>query len=121
MSLATVDLTEIKDLIGMLDRASKRPHAERARALDEVGGHVETEARGIVATFQTKSTGELEGAIYRRGTPVSQEIGADVKQAFFLETGSPTTGGPRPWLSGPAERGMVELLELVGKSGDIWD
>ncbi len=116
----SADLSQIADLDRVLTAARERPHKVRAQALDRVANRVADEARGIVGGYTTASTGELAGAIYVRGTPVSKFIGADVRQAFFLEYGSPTTGGPRPWLSGPAQKGADELLAELAEAGEIW-
>jgi hypothetical protein len=54
------------------------------------------------------------------GTAARKWIGAPVRQGFFLEYGSPTTGGPRPWLTGPAREGANQLLDELARIGEIW-
>ncbi len=114
------DLSQIKDLEAMLDRAAKRPPKERARALDIRANNVAEKARATVATYDRKSTGELGSTIDVTGTDLTKEIGSPAKQGWYLETGTPNTGAARPWLSGPAEEEQRGLLDDVGKMGDIW-
>lgn len=114
-----IDVSDLADLARMLERAAARPHAERAAVLDRVAREVQAEATAIAATY-TKGTGRLVESIELSGTPVSRRIFADVREAFFLEFGSPNTGAPRPWLTGPAERGAKELFDELGKIGQIW-
>lgn len=114
-----IDVSELGDLAGMLSRAATRTHAERAAALDKVAHQVQSEATAIASTY-TKGTGALASSIEVGGTPVSRRIFADLREAYFLEFGSPNTGPPRPWLTGPAEKGARELFDELGKMGQIW-
>ena len=114
-----IDVSELGDLAGMLSRAAERPRAERAAALDKVAHQVQSEATAIASTY-TKGTGKLAESIELSGTPLSRRIFANVREAFFLEFGSPNTGPPRPWLTGPAEKGAKELFDELGKIVQIW-
>lgn len=116
----TADYSDIKDLDALLKRASERPHKVRAQELDRVGAQVESEGRANAAAFHKDSTGELAAAVTRTGTPVFQRIYANVRQAFFQEYGSPNTGAPNPWLSGPAQKGADELFDELSKAAEPW-
>jgi hypothetical protein len=116
----SVDMSEINQLIDTLDRASKRPAKERARALDRRANNVAEKARATVATYDKKSTGELGSTIDVTGTDLAKVIGSPVKQGWFLEAGTPTTGAPRPWLSRPAEEELDGLLDDLAKSAEPW-
>lgn len=116
----SADYSDLDDLVQLLTRATERPHRERAVALVETAVKVENEARTNAQAFHIDSTGELAAAITRAGTPVFQRIFANVRHAAFLEYGSPTTGPPRPWLTGPARRGADDLFERISRTGDLW-
>lgn len=122
MSDVTVDTSELDELEAILQRAAERTTKERARALREAGEGVAREARANASSWFTKaSTGELAASIETAQRGVSEyRVFANVRQAFFLEYGSPNTGGPRPWLSEPAEKGAERLLTELGKAGDLW-
>jgi len=83
--------------------------------VDDIGEEVASEARGIAAGYP-KGTGALAAAVrvIRVGSAVVS-VGAAVREAFYLEVGSPNTGAPRPWLTGPATRALEELLERMSK------
>lgn len=114
------DTSDLDKLVALLQTAADRPAKDRGRVLAETAATVADEARGIVAGYTKASTGELRSSIYVRGTPLTQEVGTDVRQGHFLEAGSPTTGAARPWLTGPAERGIDGMLTKLGKLGDLW-
>lgn len=116
----SVDTSDLLRLIAYLEHAIVRTPAERSAALEKVAARVESEARANAASFHTASTGELAASITRTGTPLFQTVSAPVRQAWFLEAGSPTTGAPRPWMSEPGESGALELLGLIGELGALW-
>lgn len=110
-----VDTTELTRLA--------RELADNADELDEsIGPTLDRIANGVMRDAVSNAnsyggTGELAAAtkVTRSGSTTSRtrRIGAEVRQAFFLEFGSPTTGGPRPWLTGPAAKGHYLLgLEI---------
>lgn len=111
------DLDELQQLLAA---ARSRPYKVRVSALNTAAERVKSEAKAIVATYDTDSTGELESVIDIDGTPASRRIFADVRQGFFLEYGSPTTGGPRPWLTGPARLAANDLLNDLAAGADLW-
>ena len=120
MATITVDDSEIKALTRMLRKAGEGCADDADDALDRVVKDVYAEARTNAAGFRTASTGELLGALDYDRSGFTRRVYADVRQAFFLEYGSPTTGAPRPWLSGPAERGSARLAVELAKVGAIW-
>lgn len=119
-TMITFDTSEIDDLQKRLLTARDKPHDVRAAALDRAAAHAESEARAIVGTYTKKSTGALAAAITREGTPVFQRIFANVREASLLERGTPNTGAPRPWLTGPAQKGADELFEELSKAAAPW-
>ncbi len=116
----TVDTSELAALTALLTKAATRSPTETAAALAVIADQVEAEARSNAASFTTASTGELAGSITVTGSKLTQTIDAPVRQAFFLEAGSPNTGAPRPWLTGPLETGANALLAKVSELGDLW-
>lgn len=116
----TFDTSDLEHLDDLLAAARERSYKDRTSALKRIANQVRAEATENARTFQTDSTGELVAAIDQDGTPARQWIGAEVRQAFFLEYGSPTTGGPRPWLSAPAQKGANQLFAEMARIGDIW-
>lgn len=114
------DTSDLDNLDELLATARERSWKDRTAALKRIAGQVRSEATENARGFQTKSTGELVAHIEQDGTPARQWIGADVRQAFFLEYGSPTTGPPRAWLSGPARKGANQLFAEMARIGDIW-
>ena len=119
MSGITVDVSEIRQLAHLLAVAADAARDESEEALREVAMKVAAEARSNASGFA--DTGELPaGAVQLQVSGSGARIYADVRQAFFLEYGSPNTGAPRPWLSGPAERGSTELLKRMAKIAEPW-
>ena len=61
-----------------------------------------------------KATGELASEVSTdMGPGLTGRVYANVRQAWFLEVGSPNTGAPRPWLSEPAERSQERLYAHI--------
>lgn len=109
------DTSELENLNRLLAAAAARVDKERAsalaRAADKVRSQAETTARGY-----TKGTGALADSITVTGTPLTKIVGSTLREGFFLEFGSPNTGGPRPWLTQPARTEMTRLLEELGRA-----
>lgn len=114
------DTSELADLAAVLERARSRSWKDRTQALKRTAETVRAEAKANAEAFNTDSTGELAENIEITGTPARKRIGAPVRQAHFLEYGSPTTGAPRAWLSGPARKGANELLAELARIGEPW-
>lgn len=113
-----VDFSDLHRLEAQWRDEAKRLPDDAEDDVDEVVQEVASEARATAAGYP-KGTGALAAAvrIVRVGA-AAYTVGAAVREAFYLEVGSPNTGGPRPWLTGPAQRA---LDELVGKIGKRWD
>lgn len=81
-------------------------------------------ADAVANAQQMADTGELARSVRIDATHRNNEagymIGAAVRQAFFLEYGSPNTGAPRPWLTGPANRELEGLAAQLGKEAEPW-
>lgn len=118
--MISVDTSDLDNLVGLLEAAIERTPKERAAALLRAGNATEAGARANVATYTKASTGELASTIEHTGTPLSRQVGSTVKQAALLEYGTPTTGAPRPWLTGPADAALDEMLNDLAKAAEPW-
>ncbi len=116
MSSVSMDTSELDRLVADLERAAARPTKDRGRVLLETANKIADDARSGAPV----DSGELRSSIYVQGSALTKVVGSDVRQAWFLEAGSPSTGAPRPWLTGPAERNIDLLLEKLGKLGEIF-
>lgn len=114
------DTSDLEHLTELLETARERSWKERTAALKRIAKQVREEATENARAYRKASTGELVANIEQDGTPARQWIGAPVRQAFFLEYGSPNTGGPDPWLSGPARKGANQLFAEMARIGDLW-
>jgi hypothetical protein len=117
------DWSDLKLLERLLDEAQRAVHVDAARIVQRVGRQVEREAKQTASSYQ--GTGELASSLRQftylaDPTGATLRVGAAVRQAFFLEYGSPTTGAPRPWLSGPAERGQEDILIDLAREAKLW-
>lgn len=115
----TFDTSELDNLNGLLGEAITRVDKERASALSHHAELVASTARATVRGY-TKGTGVLAEDISVTGTPLTRVVGSPLREAFFLEFGSPNTGAPRPWLTGPARVEMTELLKELGHAAEPW-
>jgi hypothetical protein len=50
---------------------------------------------------------------------VHRRVFAEVREAAFLEYGSPNTGAPRAWLTGPARKAIDELFAELSAATEI--
>jgi hypothetical protein len=110
-----VDTTELTRLARELADNADEFDKSIGPVLDRIANGVMTDAVSNANSYN--GTGELAAAtkMTRTGNKQmhSRKIGAEVDQALWLEVGSPTTGGPRPWLTGPAAKGHYLLgLEI---------
>jgi hypothetical protein len=104
------------DLGEAADRANRQIKVAVRTAVDKTA----TAAKGNVASFRTKSTGELLASIRVQHFDFAGRISADPKQAAMLEYGTPNTGAPRPWLSAPAGKAQEDLFAAVAEAGAPW-
>lgn len=104
---AYVDVTELSRLAKDLSESAVRLDSEMGLVLDRVAAGVMSDAVSNASSFG--GTGELAAAVKMsksgNKSSSSRRVGAAVRQAFFLEFGSPKTGAPRPWLTAPAAKG----------------
>jgi hypothetical protein len=113
------DTSELDGLNEMLSAAAGRVAKERAVALERTATAIRTEAVQTARGYP-HATGALAESIDVTGTPLTKIVGSPLREAFFLEYGSPNTGGPRPWLTGPARVGMTKLLVELGHVAEPW-
>lgn len=107
------DTSEIDNLQKLLSNAVARVPKERVTGLDRAAEAVRSQAIEAARGY-TKGTGALADDIEVRGTPLTKRVGSDLREAFFLEFGSPNTGAPRPFLTGPARIEITKLLVELG-------
>lgn len=112
--------SDLDELAKLLEAARNRPYKVRVQALDRAAERVKSRAIATAQSYNTDSTGELASVIDIDGTPASRRIYANVRQAAFLEYGTPTTGAPRPWLTDPARDEVNALLMELADGADIW-
>jgi hypothetical protein len=113
----TIDASEIRVLEHKLGQAAADMHREAGNEVQKTARQVAAEARGIAGGYP-HGTGALAAAVRVTGSGLNATVGADVREAFYLEVGSPNTGAPRPWLSGPAERHQRDLEDQLAKAAD---
>jgi len=111
------DFTALREIEDAAAKAARDATTVSTIVLASVANRVFVDA---VANAQaTALTGELARSVQiertNRGSADAYMIGAPVRQAFFLEYGSPNTGAPRPWLSAPALKGQDELASHLDK------
>lgn len=118
------DLSELDNLARLLDEAR-----ETARRIPEV--HLRTAARQVLVEAVANAQGMADTGELARSVRLSEHgvasagqsayvIGANVRQAAFLEYGSPNTGPPRPWLTAPAYKAMDSMAARVLKEASPW-
>jgi hypothetical protein len=115
----SVDVSQIAILTNLLALAAEKPKAQVTRLHREIGAQVASEARANASSWFTKdSTGETAGSITVSAGADRALISAGTRGAHFNEYGSPNTGGPRPFMSQPAEEGArrlgIELFKVAG-------
>lgn len=113
------DFSALDDLNRLLEAAVKRTAKARADELNKTAEKVRDQAAAIAASYP-KGTGALAANVTVTGTALTRRVGSDLREGWFLEFGSPNTGAPRPWLTGPAGRGAEELLAELGKAAAPW-
>lgn len=118
MSTITIDTSELRQLAAMLDAARKAAPAQCDAALDRVVAQVVTEARANADAVRL--TGALHDHTEADTTGITRRIWSDVREAAFQEFGSPNTGPPNPWLTGPARAGSTRLLQEMIRIGHPW-
>lgn len=111
----TFDTSELDDINTMLSRAAAKVDTTRARGLEQTANSVRDQAAATARSY-AHASGALANDVSVSGTPLTKVVGSTLREAFFLEFGSPTTGGPRPWLTAPARTEITRLLEELGKA-----
>lgn len=115
----SLDTSGLDDLNALLQAAIEKTPRERAKALDATARTVAARASATAGSY-TKGTGDLANSVTVSGSDLTKLVGADLREAWFLEVGSPSTGAPRPWLTGPAMDEVAKLLTKLGEVGELW-
>ena len=113
------DATALTRLAKILDTAGAAVAAGSAAALNERAQRVASEARSTAAGYP-KGTGALAADVNVSVSGNEAHIFTGQREGYFLEVGSPNTGAPRPWLSGPAEVSAADLGEALRTLGVLW-
>lgn len=118
----SADFSQLRQLERLLDEARRKastiPNTILAPAARRVFTESVANAQGMADTGELASSVRLEQTLTESGP--GYRIGADVRQAFFLEYGSPNTGAPRPWLSAPAQRAVTDVLTAASRVMAPW-
>lgn len=107
------DPSGLDDLEGFLAGAAARVAEVRREGLDHAASAIRDKASATASSYP-HATGALAADVSVSGSGLSKKVGSNLREAFFLEFGSPTTGGPRAWLSEPARNEMSRLLVELG-------
>lgn len=110
------DSSELDNLNVLLAAAAARVDRVRARGLATAAQNVRAAGEATARAYP-KGTGALADNVTVSGTALTQVVGSDLREASFLEFGSPNTGAPRPWLTAPAHAEMTQLLKDLGEAG----
>jgi len=117
-----VDMSDLELLERLLADAERAIAVDAVRIVQRAANRVERESKQTASSYN--GTGELSRSIKQLGrsdpSGATVAVGAQVRQAFFLEYGSPNTGAPRPWLSGPAERAQEDILIDLAREAKPW-
>lgn len=116
---ATIDTSEIDELAGLLSDAARNAPEGAKDLLDIEVPRVYEEAQRTVRSYPN-ATGETADSMGFDTSGDNRRIWGNTKQAALLEYGTPTTGAPRPWLTGPAERASRRILTAMADVGRIW-
>lgn len=116
---ATIDMSEIDELRRLLATASDRAEGDASEVLDKEVPRVFEEAHNTVISYP-HATGETAKSMDYDRKGNTRRVWAETKQARLLEYGTPNTGPPRPWLTGPAERGSLRILRAMSDVGRVW-
>jgi hypothetical protein len=113
------DFTALRELETFIEQAERRAAMVPPMVLGSAAQGVFIDAVSNAASMA--DTGELSRSVQiERLTDGAYRVGAGVRQAFFLEYGSPNTGAPRPWLSAPAMTAQQRVLSEVSKAAALW-
>lgn len=119
MTSLHADFRALRELEQFLDQAERRAQTVPPLRLAAAAQGVYLDAMSNASAMA--DTGELARSVQmERLNDGAYRIGADVRQAFFLEYGSPNTGAPRPWLSSPARSAQMQVLSDMSKAATLW-
>ncbi len=110
----TIDTRDLTSLATALSLAGPKVEREARKALDGAAEDIRAEAAATAASYR-QATGALARNVRVTGDGDARQVGSTVREGWYLANGSPNTGGPRPWLDAPAERGAQQLGEELSK------
>lgn len=118
MATVTFDVSQLNALANHLPAAGKKLKQAAGPAVRRHATEAMNEAASIAREYPSpidKLADSLELTVSTR----SARIHTDAREGTFLEFGSPNTGAPRPWLTGPAQRAgdalYDELIKLAAE------
>lgn len=113
-----MDLSEIDELERLLEAAGDDITPAAERAVEFETGVMTAAARANASGRQ--DTGELLASIDSEVDGLDGKLMAMPRQASLLEHGTPSTGAPWPWASGPGERSQEALLDRLKREAAPW-
>lgn len=116
---ATVDVSEVESLADLLEHAADIAPDEAEKVLGSETERVHREAERTVRGYPM-ATGETADSMGHDTDGLNRRIWAGTKQGALLEYGTPNTGAPRPWLTGPAEQASKRILTSMAEVGRVW-
>lgn len=114
----SIDNRDLGVLTQIINRAAVEAPRESERALTRAVEKVH--ALAVSNASRIRDTGELMESIDFDTSGNTRRVWSDTRQAWFQEVGSPTTGDPNPWLTGPARATLPDLLADVVELGSLW-
>lgn len=118
MATVTIDTSDLTRLAALIEAAAKAAPKDADAALDRTVDWVVEKARANAEAIRL--TGDLAEGVQADTTGITRRIFSPVRQAAFQEYGSPNTGPPNPWLTGPARLGSMRLLQEMVRMGHPW-
>jgi len=118
----TIDTSDLKRLSEIFEHAARDAPRESEAALDRAV--IKVHALAVLNAARVRDTGALmESVDYDTeilAGSSTRRVFSDVREAWFQEFGSPHTGAPNPWLTGPAYIVVPELVRDIERLGSLW-
>ena len=113
------DASAVLRLAKLLNEAGVIVEAAAVAELPRTAEEVAAQARATAAGYP-KGTGALAADVNVENRGTESLVFTGQREGYFLEVGSPNTGAPRPWLSGPAGLSGDKLGAKLMAAGVRW-
>lgn len=115
VSIDTRDLDVLDWVLGTAaEGAPRESEAALTKAVERV------HAQAVSNAAKVRDTGALMESVDYDTEGMTRRVWSETREAWFQESGSPTTGAPNPWLTGPARAAVPELLRDIERVGSLW-